>query len=169
MDGGESFEEDRYELYADDGGEGFILLENNVEEKILLQGSGWQIGFDAEAGESFVQQGDREAEWCNDMFDHTVAERADGTKVVRTAEGVDYTLDEFRQRHKPIEIRIHGPGTPYGSCIDGAVLDQSVGGSFVLWSLASLYSIYVGRAFGTSSSWYWSWWPSWTKVEQNRP
>ena len=73
----------------------------------------------------------------------------------------DWALDDYQKRHRPAQLRFAQVGRPEGAKVGLAVLQQSVGGAWVLFSLTSLSSAFMQATETEKAKWYHNcrkWW-----------
>ena len=102
----------------------------------------------------------------DDWSDLIVYRQTDGEEHqlrVLLLDDSDWALDDYQKRHRPAQLRFAQVGRPEGAKIDLAVLQQSVGGGWVLFSLTSLFSAFMQATETEKSRWYQNWWKWWEK------
>ena len=102
----------------------------------------------------------------DDWSDLIVYRQTDGEEHqlrVLLPDDSDWALDDYQKRHRPAQLRFAQVGRPEGAKIDLAVLQQSVGGGWVLFSLTSLFSAFMQATETEKSRWYQNWWKWWEK------
>lgn len=160
-----SFDASRFELHWDEHCRRYMLFENNTEERIMLDVGEWSLGFD-DADIAFVESAEGESLWCCDLCAYTVVKHPTEQTIIVFDEsrGQQFTLEEFRQQHHSFRVPICSPGRSKPDDIDVCVLDNSFAGVYVLWSLNSLYAVFINAVQSTCSKWYQNWWKWWEKT-----
>lgn len=159
------FDAARFSLHFDAAVGLHLVQEMYTESKVYLDPGYWELHRN-EACEPYVAHSAGDSRWCVDLFDVLVVQHPCRPEViiVQDCSGERYTLAEFKQRHRSIEVPIQVLGHSVPVHIDCFVLFAPASGAQTLWSLAALYSVFAGSEGASCSRWYQNWWQRWQKL-----